>query len=86
MVTAKIKDGTTHTRIVRIDLDTAKYIIEKVQEAVIDTLSNNRKCEYGIGYDGKKEVLGVREKTTREYFETFTDNLQNILNEIKEKN
>lgn len=76
---ATIKIYETPNKIIRLDKDTAEYVLEKVKEAVIDTLNNDTK--YIIASNG--DVIGDRQKSTSEMFETFMYNLQDILNEIK---
>ncbi len=60
-----------HSRIVKIDLDTAEYVIEKVIDAVFETLNGN-KLKFNLPID--------------EMLDAFGNQLINILNEIKEKN
>ena len=78
---ATIKDEN-HSKIVKIDLDTATYILEKVADAVDNTLNDRIKGMYNE--DG--DLVGTTTKNYLEMFDTLSNKLQNIINEIKEKN
>ena len=68
----------TPNKIVRIDKDTAIYVLEKVQEAVDYTLNND---SY-VYIDNLGNEVEVR-KAPYEMLETLENKLQNILKEIK---
>lgn len=70
-----------HSRIVKIDLDTAEYVIGKVIDAVVGTLNNMAYPD--INENGYK-VMCYKDYT--EMFEDFSNQLVNILNEIRERN
>lgn len=81
MATIKIDD--TKKTVVRVDKDTAIYVLEKVQEAVEDTVNDNVKTIYGINYYGNTQIIGREAKSIKEMFETLGDKLKDLLNEIK---
>lgn len=69
----------------KIDLETAIYVLEKVQEAfqeVINTMYYKEERQLDI--ETRKVVECV--KSPSEMFYTLNGKLQDILNEIKEKN
>ncbi len=78
----KITSPESNT-ITKIGRDSALYVLEKVKKAVEDTINDNTKNLYSLNYAGEKVLIGCKEKTTQEMFETLGDKLQNILNEIK---
>lgn len=80
MAIAKIENGV-HSRIVRIDLDTAEYVIEKIIDAISTTLNNMAYPD--ISEDGY-EVMRYKDYT--EMFEDFSKRLEVILNEIRKGN
>lgn len=71
----------TYSRIVKIDIDTAEYIIGKIQDAVLATINNNTKCIV----NSNRDIISLRAKSTTEMFEEFSGRLQDILNEIKKR-
>ena len=73
-----VKIDETKKTVVRIDKDTAEYVLEKVQEAVQEIIDNPTRVEVNI--------LGLEEEfylTTDEKIEKFNNKLKEILNEIK---
>lgn len=62
-----------------INKDTAIYVLEKVQEAVEETLNDRTKNVYNENGD----LVGTTTKNYLEMFQTLGEKIQNILNKIK---
>lgn len=67
-------DNNNTGKIVAIDKDTAIYVLEKVQEAVEETIEDRF---------AKENEFWIRPKTTEEMFRTLWDKVNAILNKIK---
>lgn len=74
-----LNESSKNSRIIKIEMGTVEYVLEKVIESIVATLIN----DYTTEVDGRGFY---KKKNTEQMFETFMDNLQTILNEIKENN